>query len=213
MSEPYNRIKIYITVDYPNLNDSPLVEKYWGAGPVGAKFLKKAIVEFDINAESHFVTQVKRIEDGDIEWDSTAPKIINANWRADALGGGYIVAFSVGGNGPFLWTARCGSMDLSKKFDQGGSPLDPHSASLQIRLDFRFPDNQFPLPCTFSVTDHDGKSDTTSASVPRMFTGITGLCWARSPWGQRGQGLFKLNCQEPVMEFDTGSGGTAKSTP
>jgi hypothetical protein len=42
LSDPYNRVQVYVTVDYSTLNDSPLVDGGIVGFPItGAKFLKK----------------------------------------------------------------------------------------------------------------------------------------------------------------------------
>jgi hypothetical protein len=198
---PYNRTIVYITVTYPTLKGSPFVD---------GKFLKKTILEFDLNAKVQQVMTVGRVAQGDTPWDAPVT-IMNAKWQREGLVGmGGLSAEAFGGKAPYTWKPVCGSYDLSNSIiDQPTNQQIPASLVVNLR---QFPTNiAFPLHCSLTITDGSGQSDTVGITVPQMLTGVNELCYVREPWFSRGQGRPEQSnmCLNPIKATDTASTNTA----
>ena len=208
----YDRTIVYVTVDYPTLNDSPFVDR---------KFLKETILQIDVNSKSQLVMTLGRLPQGDTPWDAPL-MIMNTSWSLSQVpftGGidGHLRAEAIGGKAPYTWTPRCGSVDLSKnltKRDGLGQPIDQRNVPfLMVDLD-SFPKNSvFPQHCIVTVTDGAGQTDSVGMTVPKMVTGLmNAYCCVRPPWFSRGQGRpgQPTTCTEPVIATEA---ATASVTP
>ncbi len=211
----YDRTIVYITVNYPTLNDSPFVDR---------KFLKETILEIDVNSKSQLVMTLGRLPQGDTAWDAPL-MIMNTSWSLSQVpftGGidGHLRAEAIGGKAPYTWTPRCGPVDLSRnltKRDGLGQPIDQRNVPfLMVDLD-AFPRNSaFPQHCTVTVTDGTGQTDTVGMTVPRMVTGlINAYCFVRPPWFSRGQGRpgQPTTCTEPVLSTDAATSSASIEPP
>lgn len=209
----YDRTIVYVMVTYPTIEDAPFVDE---------KFLKEAILEFDLNSKSQLIMKMGRLPQGDTPWDAPL-MIMNTSWQLQQVPfsgqlDGHLRAEAIGGKSPYIWRPVCGSNDLSKnltKRDGLGQPIDQRNVPyLMVDLD-RFSNNMFPLRCTVTVTDETGKSDTVAMTVPRMLTGFNAYCYVRAPWFSRGQGRpgQPTTCIEPVLAAEAASASVVPLEP
>jgi len=195
-----NTVKVYASVSYHSLADSPLV---------GTAYLKSAILQFDVSSAPLLIVNVVRLTEGDSQWGHIPLMILNARWFAEGLSGSHMHLFAIGGKTPYHWSVQCGSLDLAQDFsgvDGFGIPLNQSNQELIIDSGGHLANLQYPLPCTASIKDADGNTDTVAFSVPKLLTGlVNNYCWARAPWSHRGQGLPYLpigSCIGKVADFE-----------
>jgi hypothetical protein len=196
----YDRTIVYVTIDYPSLNDSPFVD---------GKFLKETMLEFDLSTKSQLVMTVNHLAQGDTPWDAPL-MIMNTLWSREALAGhGTLRAEAVGGKPPFTWTPRCGSFNLSHKVD------DPDVRHLVIDLSDLPTRAISSLHCTIAVADSSGQSDAVGMTVPQMFSGWNAYCFVRPPWLSRGQARPgpPATCIEPVITTEAANSNISAEEP
>lgn len=205
----YDRTIVYITVNYPTLNDSPFVD---------GKFIRETILEFDLNTKSQLVMALGRLPQGDTAWDGPL-MIMNTSWQLEGLAGtGHLRAEAIGGKAPYTWMPKCGPYDLSKqltKYDGLGRPIDQRNVPFLMVDLGRFPNNVFPLRCVVTLTDGAGQTDTVGMTVPKMLTGFNAYCYVRAPWFSRGQGRpgQPTTCIEPVMSTEAATASVSPVEP
>jgi hypothetical protein len=198
-SDGQNKIRVYVSANYPTLEDSPFI---------GITYLKKSVLQFNLSSNPSLVLNVVRLTEGDLKWDKVRLMIQNARWFADGISGTHLHLFAIGGKTPFKWSAQCGSSDLFQDFsgvDGFGMTLNPSNQELIIDSGRHLADYQYPLPCSATVKDADGSMDSVKFSIPNLMTGlVSNYCWARAPWSHRGQGLPYLpigECIGQVIDF------------
>jgi hypothetical protein len=189
--------RVFVSTAYPSVTDSPFVD---------GRFIKQAILQFDVKPNVQFVMGLERLPQGDTPWDSVPLMVLNARWRVDSLGGGEFTGSALGGTPPYSWGVQCASQDLATMH---GMTLHSFQTwpQLIVEINARFPDNTFPLPCALTVTDAKRQTDRVAVTVPKMYTGAgAGYCFVRPPYWERGQARAfgaGQDCLLPVLAIDT----------
>ena len=201
----YDLTTVYVTVDYPSVDESPFLD---------GKFLKEIIVALSLHTKTQLVIGLQRLPQGDVSWGHIPFMIFNATWVADGLFGLKFNAYAVGdGKPPFVWSMQCASIDLATYKNATFTP-DPAAPHLSVNLNARFPESSFPLPCSLSAKDSAGHADAASITVPKMFTGpVQAYCWARAPWGTRGQVMTGNACIRPILMMNTSTPTSTEGIP